>query len=245
MQVKVRTASWLGHSLPRTTRCLCFASHSKHSTATLNFKKERSKKPVLGCLVKNLWREATEQAKQVGCFRREIAAGFQSTIAACFAAAILFLQISVAHAAEDSLTVRFKASKDPEIRRVQEALVEAWGYVGTQYLDPKINGVDWPKELQVEPLKQYGVLPNSKIRLRALLHSKVCRRVWTKALRPKNQGMFTRSSTLCWANSVSRSISQKFLIRTLTWVLSSTPCHSEFCRRSVYKGDPSKCCWGF
>lgn len=49
----------------------------------------------------------------------------------------------------DGLTIRFKASKDPAIREAQEALVQAWGYASTQYLDPTFNGIDWPQELQV------------------------------------------------------------------------------------------------
>ena len=42
------------------------------------------------------------------------------------AGAALALTVSSAVAAED-LTITFKASRDPEIRKVQKSLVEAWG----------------------------------------------------------------------------------------------------------------------
>lgn len=50
----------------------------------------------------------------------------------------------------DSLTIKFKASKDPAIREAQEALVQTWGYASTQFLDPNFNGVNWPQQLQVD-----------------------------------------------------------------------------------------------
>jgi len=49
----------------------------------------------------------------------------------------------------DGLTIKFKASRDPAIRAAQEALVQTWGYASTQFLDPRLNGLNWPKELQV------------------------------------------------------------------------------------------------
>eukprot|EP00884_Botryococcus_braunii_P004112 jgi/Botrbrau1/13701/Bobra.250_2s0002.1 len=49
---------------------------------------------------------------------------------------------------DGGLTIRFLASPDPAIREVQQALVEAWGYVSTSYLDPTYNNVDWQKQLQ-------------------------------------------------------------------------------------------------
>ena len=51
---------------------------------------------------------------------------------------------------DDSLTIKFKASKDPAIREAQEALVQTWGYASTQFLDPTFNGVNWPQQLQVQ-----------------------------------------------------------------------------------------------
>ena len=50
---------------------------------------------------------------------------------------------------EEGLTIRFKASKDPAVRSAQEALVEAWGYTTTQFIDTNFNGVDWQQQLQV------------------------------------------------------------------------------------------------
>ena len=50
----------------------------------------------------------------------------------------------------DSLTIKFKASKNPAIREAQEALVQTWGYASTQFLDPTFNGVNWPQQLQVQ-----------------------------------------------------------------------------------------------
>lgn len=44
---------------------------------------------------------------------------------------------------------RFKASTDPAIRSAQQTLVEAWAYVGNQYLDPTFKGNNWNKLLQV------------------------------------------------------------------------------------------------
>ena len=55
---------------------------------------------------------------------------------------------SVVNSKQEGLTIKFKASRDPGVRRAQEALVEAWGYVTTQFLDPNFNGVDWQKQLQ-------------------------------------------------------------------------------------------------
>lgn len=48
------------------------------------------------------------------------------------AGAALALAISSAVAAED-LTITFKASRDPEIRKVQKSLVEAWGACAPQH----------------------------------------------------------------------------------------------------------------
>lgn len=56
---------------------------------------------------------------------------------------------TVQQSQEEGLTIKFRASKDPSIRKAQEALVETWGYVTTQYLDTNFNGVDWQKQLQV------------------------------------------------------------------------------------------------
>ena len=52
----------------------------------------------------------------------------------------------------DSLTIKFKASKNPSIREAQEALVQTWGYASTQYLDPTFNGINWSQQLQVHHL---------------------------------------------------------------------------------------------
>lgn len=49
---------------------------------------------------------------------------------------------------KESLTIKFRASKDTAIRTAQEALVESWGYATTQFLDPSFNNVNWPQQLQ-------------------------------------------------------------------------------------------------
>lgn len=78
-------------------------------------------------------------------------------LAACLAVCMLFSPAGAEGAEtrsqqrDGNLTIKFKASKDPAIREAQEALVQAWGYASTQYLDPNFNGVNWPQQLQVVP----------------------------------------------------------------------------------------------
>ena len=56
----------------------------------------------------------------------QVAAAVAWQHAAAAACAILLSSIGPALAAED-LTIKFMASADPEVRRQQTALVEAWG----------------------------------------------------------------------------------------------------------------------
>lgn len=100
----------------------------------------------------------------------------QALLRVAAAAAALSLSTASALATED-LTITFRASRNPEISRVQRALVEAWGmlgciiscdyspciclrvlteialgssgYVETQFMDPELDHRQWKNELQV------------------------------------------------------------------------------------------------
>ena len=56
-------------------------------------------------------------------------------------------------AAAEDLTIKFKASSDPEVKAAQQTLVEAWGYANLQFLDQTFNGLDWRSELQVHSMR--------------------------------------------------------------------------------------------
>ena len=55
---------------------------------------------------------------------------------------------STAPPSDGTLQIKFLASPDPEVRRAQTALVEAWGKVSTMYFDHEFGGVDWRGALQ-------------------------------------------------------------------------------------------------
>ncbi|KAL0028328.1 hypothetical protein WJX79_010735 [Trebouxia sp. C0005] len=59
----------------------------------------------------------------------------------------LAVTLSPANARED-LTITFRASRDPQIRLVQKSLVEAWGYVETQFMEPDFDHQKWSNKLQ-------------------------------------------------------------------------------------------------
>ncbi|DBB17293.1 TPA: hypothetical protein ACH3X3_014339 [Trebouxia sp. C0006] len=59
----------------------------------------------------------------------------------------LAVTLSPANASED-LTITFRASRDPQIRLVQKSLVEAWGYVETQFMEPDFDHQKWSNKLQ-------------------------------------------------------------------------------------------------
>ncbi|GLC67742.1 hypothetical protein PLESTF_000600800 [Pleodorina starrii] len=93
-----------------------------------------------------------------------------STLSSC---ALLLSSISFPALSAESVTIKFPASRDPEIRSAQEVLVQAWGYVREYYVDPTFNKQDWNQRLQDalaatfrarsrdEALQQVGVLLDS------------------------------------------------------------------------------------
>lgn len=72
------------------------------------------------------------------------------TIALLLSSSTAVEAVTTSQDRNDSLTIKFKASKNPAIREAQEALVQTWGYASTQFLDPNFNGIDWTQQLQVQ-----------------------------------------------------------------------------------------------
>ncbi|GIL98785.1 hypothetical protein Vretimale_3975, partial [Volvox reticuliferus] len=60
----------------------------------------------------------------------------------------IILSSSLPALAADSLTIKFRASRNPEIRAAQEVLVQAWGVVRERYVDASFNKQDWDQQLQ-------------------------------------------------------------------------------------------------
>eukprot|EP00191_Tetraselmis_sp_GSL018_P018174 CAMPEP_0177591326 /NCGR_PEP_ID=MMETSP0419_2-20121207/7933_1 /TAXON_ID=582737 /ORGANISM="Tetraselmis sp., Strain GSL018" /LENGTH=522 /DNA_ID=CAMNT_0019082051 /DNA_START=184 /DNA_END=1753 /DNA_ORIENTATION=- len=55
--------------------------------------------------------------------------------------------------------VRFPASDNEEVARVQQTMIEAWSIVGQTFFDPELNGTDWFRELS-DGLKTAYVAPS-------------------------------------------------------------------------------------
>ena len=130
--------------------------------------------PVPRSCFQSAWHK---QVKHTAVCSSPIPAPFQKALLTLTAAAAaLSLNAPPALAAED-LTITFRASRNPEISKVQRALVEAWGmlcsvnltgpvpgkshgtehnvagssgYVETQFMDPELNHQQWKTELQVD-----------------------------------------------------------------------------------------------
>lgn len=112
----VKTQDGMSFARSKPSRCLSYPPHRKlvrqHVTTMCCTKRADDKQPRRP--------SSFQQAPSWFSCKSLVAAG-----------AALALSVSSAVAAED-LTITFKASRDPEIRKVQKSLVEAWGACAPQ-----------------------------------------------------------------------------------------------------------------
>eukprot|EP00891_Asterochloris_glomerata_P001756 jgi/Astpho2/1756/Aster-04177 len=119
----------------------------------------------------------------------QVAAAAAWQRAAATACAILLSSSSPALAGED-LTIKFMASADPEVRRQQTALVEAWGHVQTSFMDRTFGGSDWKQTLQDSLDASFKARNESEAMDVIDIMLKKLGDPFTRQLRPKQSALF-------------------------------------------------------